>query len=40
MQRILLHDASILLDLLSVDLLELALELPFTMETTDLVLPR
>lgn len=35
--RILIHDASVLIDLISVDLLDLALTLPYGMETTDLV---
>ncbi len=35
--RILIHDASVLIDLISVGLLEPALSLPYGMETTDLV---
>jgi len=35
--RILLHDASVLIDLMTVDILETALTLPYKMETTDLV---
>lgn len=35
--RILIHDASVLIDLISVDLLDSALRLPYVMETTDLV---
>jgi hypothetical protein len=35
--RILIHDASVLIDLISVDLLDSALTLPYEMETTDLV---
>jgi len=35
--RILIHDASVLIDLIAVDLLEVALTLPYGMETTDLV---
>jgi predicted nucleic acid-binding protein len=35
--RILIHDASVLIDLILVDLLDSALSLPYGMETTDLV---
>lgn len=35
--RILIHDASVLIDIIAVDLLETALSLPYGMETTDLV---
>ncbi|AEJ20211.1 PIN domain-containing protein [Gracilinema caldarium] len=35
--RILIHDASVLIDLIAVDILETALSLPYKMETTDLV---
>jgi predicted nucleic acid-binding protein len=35
--RILIHDASVLIDLIAVDLLDSALTLPYVMETTDLV---
>jgi len=35
--RILIHDASVLIDLMAVDILETALSLPYKMETTDLV---
>lgn len=34
---LLIHDANVLIDLIGIDLLELALELPFRMATTDLV---
>jgi predicted nucleic acid-binding protein len=34
---ILIHDASVLIDLIAVDLLDAALSLPYVMETTDLV---
>lgn len=34
---ILIHDASVLIDLIAVDLLDTALSLPYVMETTDLV---
>ncbi len=33
----LIHDANVLIDLISIDLLDLALGLPFRMATTDLV---
>lgn len=35
--RLLIHDANVLIDLIQVDLLESTLNLPFVMETTDLV---
>ncbi len=35
--RILIHDASVLIDLIAVDLLDTALSLPYVMETTDFV---
>ena len=35
--RILIHDASVLIDLIAVDILETALALPYEMETTDFV---
>lgn len=34
---LLIHDANVLIDLISIDLLDLALDLPFRMATTDLV---
>jgi len=34
---LLIHDANVLIDLISIDLLDLALDLPFNMSTTDLV---
>lgn len=34
---LLIHDANVLIDLISIDLLDFALELPFNMATTDLV---
>lgn len=34
---LLIHDANVLIDLIGIDLLELALDLPFRMATTDLV---
>ncbi|MCX7028133.1 MAG: hypothetical protein NT061_11795 [Spirochaetes bacterium] len=34
---LLIHDANVLIDLISIDLLDLALSLPFRMATTDLV---
>lgn len=34
---LLIHDANVLIDLIEIDLLNLALELPFNMATTDLV---
>ena len=36
--RLLIHDANVLMDLLGIGLLERALDLPYDMETTDLVL--
>ncbi len=35
--RLLIHDANVLIDLLDLGLLDLALTLPYAMETTDLV---
>ena len=35
--RLLIHDANILIDLIDLGLLDRALSLPYTMETTDLV---
>jgi rRNA-processing protein FCF1 len=34
---LLIHDANVLIDLIGIDLLDLALDLPFSMATTDLV---
>lgn len=34
---LLIHDANVLIDLITIDLLDLALHLPFRMATTDLV---